>query len=87
MENVNKEVQTTLRELYLDFNGNSTSIEKYLTKRIELFTKMGMVTARLFYEALEAAFFIQEAEDDAIREANKQDQRNAYRSGWDYGIR
>ena len=33
-----------------------------------------MVTARLFYEALEAAFFIQEAEDEAIRVANKKNE-------------
>jgi hypothetical protein len=74
MENVNKEVLTTLKELYLDFNGNSTRIEKYLIKRIDLFEKMGMVTARLFYEALEAAFFIQEAEDEAIRAANRKNE-------------
>ena len=34
MENVNKEVQETLTSLYVDFNGNSTRVEKYLNKRI-----------------------------------------------------
>jgi len=81
MENVNKEVLTTLRELYLDFNGNSTRIEKYLTKRIDLFQKMGMVTARLFYEAVQAAFFIQEAEDEAIRAANRKNESDVASHG------
>ena len=87
MENVNKEVQETLTSLYVDFNGNSTKVEKYLNKRIDLFNRLEMKEARLFYESVSLAFDIKELQDEEIRKDNAIDYKDAYRSGWDYGIR
>ena len=87
MENVNKEVQDTLPSLYVDFNGNSTKVEKYLNKRIDLFNRLEMKEARLFYESVSLAFDIKELQDEEIRKDNAIDYKDAYRSGWDYGIR
>ena len=87
MKNVNKEVQDTLTSLYVDFNGNSTKVEKYLNKRIDLFNRLEMKEAKLFYESVSLAFDIKELQDEEIRKANAVDSRDAYRSGWDYGIR
>ena len=87
MENVNKEVQETLTSLYVDFNGNSTKVEKYLNKRIDLFNRLEMKEARLFYESVSLAFDIKELQDEEIRKDNAIDYKDSYRSGWDYGIR
>ena len=87
MKNVNKEVQDTLTSLYVDFNGNSTRVEKYLNKRIDLFNRLEMKEAKLFYESVSLAFDIKELQDEEIRKANAVDSRDAHRSGWDYGIR
>ena len=80
MENVNKEVQDTLRSLYGDFSGNSTKVEKYLIKRIDLFNRLEMKEARLFYESVRLAFDIQELHDEQIREDNKknEEERRTY---------
>ena len=87
MKNVNKEVQETLTSLYVDFNGNSTKVEKYLNKRIDLFNRLEMKEARLFYESVSLAFDIKELQDEEIRKDNAIDYKDSYRSGWDYGIR
>jgi len=87
MENVNKEVQETLTSLYVDFNGSSTRVEKYLNKRIDLFNRLEMKEARLFYESVSLAFDIKELQDEEIRKDNAIDYKDSYRSGWDYGIR
>ena len=46
-----------------------------------------MKEARLFYESVSLAFDIKELQDEEIRKDNAIDYKDAYRSGWDYGIR
>ncbi len=81
MKEVNKEVYNTRKELSLDFGGNSTKILRYLNKRIELFTRLGMDEAKGFYELVLADFEEQEAIDEQIREANRRNEEEVAKQG------
>ncbi len=81
MKEVNKEVYNTRKELSLDFGGNSTKILRYLNKRIELFTRLGMDEAKSFYELVLTDFEEQEAIDEQIRQANRRNEEEIAKQG------
>ena len=81
MENLNQRVKEIMLELYADFNGNSSKVERYLDKRIVLFEELKMDNAKALYEAVKSAFDINEYQHNQIVEANRRNEEEVAKQG------
>lgn len=81
MENLNQRVKEIMLELYADFNGNSSKVERYLDKRIALFEELKMDNAKALYEAVKSAFDINEYHHNQIVEANRRNEEEIAKQG------
>jgi hypothetical protein len=81
MENLNQRVKEIMLELYADFNGNSSKVERYLDKRIALFEELKMDSAKALYEAVKSAFDINEYQHNQIVEANRRNEEEVAKQG------